>query len=123
MRSNRPSKKINDLIRKHIWAGHTECTDWEEAVDMVFSDYNLLTNKTLPEKAKFLEFWFNVFVEELQSSICNEFILDAVIAKFLNWLNKQMINESHVNKLRADLTDIVKFRFEVLKTLNNEEDN
>lgn len=85
MRSNKPSNKINDLIRERIWKDHDYCTDWEDAVDMVFSQLAFAPELTLAEQASYLEFWFNVFIEELQSDPCNEFMLGAVIDKFAHW--------------------------------------
>lgn len=117
MMSNKPSTKINDLIREHIWEDHKECDNWEEAVDMVFSSYKFIIKMSKSEKAEYLMFWFNIFVEELQEDMCNEFMLDAVITKFNNWCNSIIENEDYVENTRTDMMQFTKTKLNIIKTL------
>ena len=120
MRSNRPSIKINDLIRERIWNGHDGCQDWEDVVDMVFSHLTFAPKLTLSEKAEYLEFWFNVFIEELQSDPCNEFMLGAVIDKFANWGHPDFFSPSVNAARRALRIALIERKLTNLKNRNNE---
>lgn len=115
MMSNKPSTKINDLIREHIWEDHKECDNWEEAVDIVFSSYKFIVKMSKSKKAEYLKFWLNVFTAELSADECNEFMLDAVLNKFHNWTNTVYGEMKNITKTqRAFLAEMTYYKLDVI---------